>query len=68
MTENKPIMIDGVNVSGCEYYGNRGSSGYWCHYYDEPCTNYPNCYYKKLKECDGIDCAWCTVANCPREA
>lgn len=49
MTENnKPIIIDGVDVSGCEDYGYRGNAGYWCHNYDEPCTDYPNCYFKQL--------------------
>lgn len=46
---DKQIIIDRVNVAGCEDYGYRGKAGYWCHYYDEPCTDYPNCYYKQLK-------------------
>ena len=46
---DKQIIIDGVDVAGCEDYGYRGKAGYWCHYYDEPCTDYPNCYYKQLK-------------------
>ena len=58
MTENKPIMIDGIDVSGCEDYGYRGSAGYWCHNYDEPCTDYPNCYFKQLsrktQECEEL--------------
>ena len=46
---DKEIIIDGINVAGCEDYGYRGKAGYWCHNYDEPCTDYPNCYYKQLK-------------------
>ena len=49
MTENKPIIIDGVDIAECEDYGYRGNAGHWCHNYDEPCTDYPNCYYKQLK-------------------
>lgn len=56
--DNKPIMIDGVDVNGCEDYGYRGSAGYWCHNYDEPCTDYPNCYFKQLtrktQECERL--------------
>ena len=56
--ENKEIIIDGVNVAGCEDYGYRGKAGYWCHNYDEPCTDYSNCYYKQLKrkeqECEEL--------------
>ena len=47
--ENKEIIIDGVDVAECEDYGYRGKAGYWCHNYDEPCTDYPNCNYKQLK-------------------
>ena len=49
---DKQIIIDGVNVAGCEDYGYRGKAGYWCHNYDEPCTDYPNCYYKQLKRAE----------------
>jgi predicted nuclease with TOPRIM domain len=48
MTDEQ-IMIDGVDVAGCEHYGYRGKAGYWCHNYDEPCTDNPNCVYKQLK-------------------
>lgn len=55
---DKQIIIDGVDVVGCEDYGYRGKAGYWCHNYDEPCTDYPNCYYKQLKrkeqECEEL--------------
>lgn len=46
---DKHTIIDGVDVAECEDYGYRGKAGYWCHNYDEPCTDYPNCYYKQLK-------------------
>lgn len=40
---DKQIIIDGVDVSGCEWY----SSTYFkpC----DGCKNTPNCYYKQLK-------------------
>lgn len=46
---DREIIIGGVNVSRCEDYGYRGEAGYWCHYYDEPCADYPNCCYKQLQ-------------------
>ena len=46
---DKEIIISGVNVNRCEDYGYRGEAGYWCHYYDEPCADYPNCEYKQLQ-------------------
>ena len=49
MTDKKQIIIDDVDVAGCKDYGYRGKAGHWCHNYDEPCTDYPNCYYKQLK-------------------
>ena len=73
---DKQIIIDGVDVAGCEDYGYRGKARYWCHNYDEPCTDYPNCYYKQLKrkeqECEELkhevelmmDCASCKVDEC----
>lgn len=58
MTEKEPVIIDGVDVSGCEDYGYRGNAGYWCHNYDEPCTDYPNCNFKQLarktQECEKL--------------
>ena len=51
-------IINRVDVSRCEDYGYRGKAGYWCHNYDEPCTDYPNCIYKQLKrkeqECEEL--------------
>lgn len=46
---DKQIIVDGVDVSECEDYGYRWKARYWCHNCDEPCTDYPNCYYKQLK-------------------
>ena len=55
---HKQIITDGIDVAGCEDYGYRGKAGYWCHNYDEPCTDYPNCYYKQLQakeqECEEL--------------
>lgn len=55
---DKQIIIDGIDVSCCEDYGYRGKAGHWCHNYDEPCTDYPNCIYKRLKrkeqECEEL--------------
>ena len=63
---DKQVIIDGVNVAGCEDYGYRGKAGYWCHNYDEPCTDYPNCYYKQLarekQECEELK-KECEVEN-----
>ena len=49
---NKEIIIDGVDVSGCEDFGLRLSNKKvleWCHNYDDHCKDYPNCYYKQLQ-------------------
>lgn len=58
--ENKQIIIDGVNVSGCEHYDDLN-----CYAYRDSC-GYPldckdnhNCYYKQLKrkeqECNQLE-------------
>ena len=56
--DKEQIMIDGVDVSKCKDYGYRGEAGYWCHYYDEPCIDYPNCDFKQLQrktaECEEL--------------
>lgn len=62
MTENKPIMIDGVDVSECEYYqydmctatkDNYGDCSSYCKDYDMK-----NCYFKQLarktRECEEL--------------
>ena len=54
------IIIDGVDVSGCNYYAVRGfvqSYNGYTEYQDycanpltsRVCTEYPNCYYKQLQ-------------------
>ncbi len=60
---DKQIIIDGVDVSGCEYLDNIDfdelclmlSSPYEC---QVNCSNKPNCYYKQLKrkeqECEEL--------------
>lgn len=53
------IIIDGVDVSECEFYGYDGVcklySGSIC---SKDCSNYPNCNYKQLKrktqECEEL--------------
>ena len=62
MTENKPIIIDGIDVSGCEYYqynmctatkDNYGDCSYYCKDYEMK-----DCYYKQLQrkeqECEEL--------------
>ena len=55
MTENKPIIIDGVDVSGCNLYFNK------CQHKCEgvfDCYKKPNCYFKQLtrktQECEEL--------------
>lgn len=55
---DKEIIID---MRKCEHFGIRTSNGKqfgWCHYYDEHCKDYPNCYFKQLKrkeqECEKL--------------
>ena len=44
---DKQIIIDGVDVSGCEYYDkNKPSLTCTCEEY--PCSECYNCYYKQL--------------------
>lgn len=64
---DKQIMIDGVNVSGCELY--RNDNGVFapdgtaertelCYLTNDYCANNPNCYYKQLtrkkQECEEL--------------
>ena len=45
---SKEIIIDGVDVSGCEYYDkNKPSLTCTCEEYS--CSECYNCYYKQLK-------------------
>lgn len=53
---DKEIIIDGVNVGGCEILQKHSVlNEYYCHHVDETtglfkcCKNKPNCYYKQLK-------------------
>ena len=43
---DKQVIVDGVNVSGCEHYGKHSTL---CYVDGELCRNNPNCYYKQLK-------------------
>ena len=68
---DKQIIIDGVDVSGCENYGETMAKTHNCTLYDEylrPCKG-TDCYYKQLKakeqECERLKeaqknsrCAW----------
>lgn len=52
--ENKEIYIDGVDVSGCEYYFDgkcrcMDASIMQDFYLCPQCNNNPNCYYKNWK-------------------
>lgn len=48
----EPIMIDGVDVSGCKYLP-------YCEDKQGNCGNNPNCYFKQHKrkeqECEGLE-------------
>lgn len=43
----EPIIVDGVNVSGCVYRAEEK-----CILKDDECCLFPNCYYKQLKRKD----------------
>lgn len=57
--KTKELIIDGINVNECEFYGYDGIcklySGSIC---SKDCSNYPNCNYKQLKrkeqECEKL--------------
>lgn len=63
---NKPIIIDGVDVSGCRQYMPRYMEDYdidtldYCRYHFKPCkdVDVKYCYYKQLKakeqECEEL--------------
>lgn len=44
---NKQIIIDGVDVSGCEYYDEERPT-LTCTCEEYPCSECPNCHYKQL--------------------
>lgn len=47
---DKQIMIDGIDVSGCEYIGLYKECKLKCgSCYPVDCLDNPNCYYKQLK-------------------
>jgi len=59
MLENKQIIIDGVDVSGCEFLRNCIiPDNYGCKIDDSLCCDVGNCYYKQLKakeqECEEL--------------
>ena len=44
---SKEIIIDGVDVSGCEYYDEERPT-LTCTCEEYPCSECPNCHYKQL--------------------
>ena len=48
---DKQIMIDGVDVSGCEYY-DKNKSLLTCTCEEYACSECHNCYYKQLKRAE----------------
>lgn len=58
MTTNEQIIIDGVDVSGCEYYFNKGCLRSGLKSHGVFCLNNPNCHYKELQrktaECEEL--------------
>lgn len=69
MTENKPIIIDGVDVSECFHCGSQNN----CMIYgNEKCDRFPNCYFRqlarKMQECEELKSArdnW--LSKCEQE-
>lgn len=55
MTDKKQIIIDGVDVGDCEFYGSQENCIIRAH---QKCSNFPNCYYKQLarktQECEEL--------------
>lgn len=59
MTENKPIMIDGVDITNCIHRGTNklcGDIDPYCRCYTGSCKDITNCYFKQLtrktQECE----------------
>ena len=55
MTDKEQIIIDGVDVSGCENY--KPNNRFTCHPHICNCHERPSCYFKQLarktQECEG---------------
>lgn len=55
MTENKQIIIDGVNIAGCEFHSSTLCSEL-CYMKGNKCNDNPNCLFKQLarktQECE----------------
>lgn len=68
MTDKEVIMIDDVNVAGCEFYQGATLDAGYCHQelipcnqnypYEHLCSTFPNCNYKQLQrkeqECEEL--------------
>ena len=74
MTTNEPIMIDGVDVSGCRFvYPNCSCGAYYLKSFATltECSSHNNCYYKQLQrktaECEELKkqvvCYGCGTCN-----
>lgn len=53
---SEEIIIDGVNIAGCDYYNAKNDKGDWCdltctreHAPFFRCESMPNCYYKQFQ-------------------
>ena len=76
--KNKQIIVDDVDVGGCEFYIDSKNLEFNCKQTPQSyfCKNQPNCYYKQLKrkeqECEELkkeleavydDCKGCPTCN-----
>ena len=61
---NKQIIIDGVDVSGCAFYGFSNLNNHLCRSEEFSkidctyCNNNPNCYHKQLKRKEKVCKEW----------
>lgn len=55
MTDKEQIIIDGIDVGYCKFYGSQKSCMIRTH---QKCIKFPNCYFKQLarktKECEDL--------------
>ena len=74
---NEQIIIDGVDVSGCAFYGFSNLNNHLCRSEEFSkidctyCNNNPNCYFKQLKrkeqECEGLTSKCSQLEEVPRK-
>ena len=72
MTDKEEIIIDGMDVSGCEYVCNTAFGNIGCKLpFSEEihCCNIPNCYFKQLarktQECEELKRKVELMMDCP---